>query len=65
VAIQYGAFLNTIIQFVVVAFVVFLMIKLMNRMRRQEAKEPTPAPAPTPTETLLGEIRDLLKARAE
>jgi large conductance mechanosensitive channel len=38
------------------------MIKLLNSVRRQEAKAPTPPPAPTPVETLLGEIRDLLKA---
>jgi len=65
VAIGYGAFFNTIIQFLVVAFVVFLMIKLMNGVRRQAAKEPTPPPGPTPSEALLGEIRDLLKARPE
>jgi large conductance mechanosensitive channel len=65
VAIGYGAFLNTIIQFLVVAFVVFLMIKLMNSMRRQEAKAPPADPAPSPTETLLGEIRDLLRTRGE
>jgi large conductance mechanosensitive channel len=64
VAILYGAFLNTIIQFLIVAFVIFLMIKLLSAMRRQEAKAPAPPPAPTPEETLLGEIRDLLKARA-
>jgi large conductance mechanosensitive channel len=64
VAILYGAFLNTIIQFLIVAFVIFLMIKLMNAMRRQEAKEPADPPAPSPQETLLTEIRDLLKARA-
>ena len=64
VAIGYGAFLNTILQFLIVALVVFLMIKLINAMRRQEAKEPAPSPAPTPTEALLGEIRDLLKSRA-
>jgi large conductance mechanosensitive channel len=63
VAIGYGAFLNTIVQFLIVAFIIFLMIKLMNSMRRQEAKAPAPPPEPTPTETLLGEIRDLLKAR--
>jgi large conductance mechanosensitive channel len=63
VAIQYGAFLNTIIQFLIVAFVVFLLIKLISSMRRQEAAAPAPPPAPTPTETLLGEIRDLLKTR--
>jgi large conductance mechanosensitive channel len=59
--VGYGAFLNTVIQFLIVAFVVFLMIKLLNSVRRQEAKAPTPPPAPTPVETLLGEIRDLLK----
>ena len=64
VAISYGAFLNTVIQFLVVAFVVFLMIKLISSVRREEAKQPTPPPAPTPTETLLAEIRDLLKAEA-
>lgn len=63
VAIQYGLFINAIVQFILVAFVVFLMVKLINHLRRQEAAAPEPAapPAPTPTEALLGEIRDLLK----
>jgi len=64
VAIGYGAFFNTIIQFLIVAFVIFLMIKLLSIVRRQEAAEPAPPPAPTPQEVLLTEIRDLLKARA-
>ena len=66
VSIQYGAFLNTVIQFAIVAFVVFLLVKGINKLRRQEAAAPTaPAvpPAPTPTEVLLAEIRDELKAR--
>ena len=64
VAIQYGAFLNTVIQFVIVALVVFLMVKAINSMRRQEAVAPAAEPpAPTPTEALLTDIRDLLKAR--
>lgn len=64
VAIQYGAFINTLIQFMIVAFVVFLLVKLVNTLRRQEAAAP-PAepPAPTPTELLLAEIRDELKKR--
>ena len=64
VALGYGAFFNTIIQFLIVAFVVFLMIKLINSMRRKQAEDPATPPAPTPEETLLTEIRDLLKARA-
>ena len=63
VAIAYGAFLNTVIQFLIVAFVVFLMVKLVNSMRRKEAAAPSAPPAPTPAETLLTEIRDLLKTR--
>jgi len=63
VAIQYGAFINTVIQFLIVAFVVFLMVKAINRLRRAEAAaDPVPA-GPTPTETLLTEIRDALRNR--
>jgi large conductance mechanosensitive channel len=62
VSIQYGAFINTLIQFLIVAFVVFLLVKLVNTLRRQEAEAPAPA-APTPTEVLLTEIRDELKSR--
>ena len=62
VAIQYGAFINTVIQFLIVAFVVFLLVKLVNQMRRAEAAESAPETplAPTPEERLLTEIRDLL-----
>jgi large conductance mechanosensitive channel len=63
VAIQYGAVLNTLIQFLIVAFVVFLVVKAINRMRRQQAADPAPPAAPTATEALLAEIRDELKAR--
>ncbi len=63
VAIQYGAFINTVIQFVLIAFAVFLMVKVINRLREQEAAKPTDPPAPTPTETLLAEIRDELRKR--
>ncbi len=62
VAIQYGAFINTLIQFLIVAFVVFLLVRGINRLRRQRAEDPAPA-APTATEALLAEIRDELKAR--
>ena len=65
VAIQYGAFANTVLQFVIVAFVVFMLVKGINNMRRKQAEEPQAVPpAPTPSETLLTEIRDLLKTKA-
>lgn len=65
VAILYGAFINTLIQFVIVAFAVFLVVKAVNAARRKEAESPAPStpPAPTPSEALLTEIRDLLAAR--
>ncbi|MFC4528776.1 large-conductance mechanosensitive channel protein MscL [Dyella halodurans] len=60
VAIGYGAFINTLIQFIIIAFAIFLVVKAINRLtRRQEA-----APAPPPADVvLLTEIRDLLKTR--
>jgi large conductance mechanosensitive channel len=66
VAIQYGLFLNTLIKFVIVAWVVFLLVKAVNVIRRRDAERPSDAkPAPPPQEALLIEIRDLLKAQAE
>jgi large conductance mechanosensitive channel len=59
VAIQYGAFINTLIQFLIVAFVIFLMVKMINRLKREKPAEPG---APT-AEALLAEIRDELRAR--
>lgn len=62
--IEYGAFINVMIQFLIVAFVIFMMVKLINKLRRQQAAEPDATPsAPTATEALLIEIRDELKAR--
>jgi len=63
VAIAYGAFLNTVITFLIVAFVIFLVVKAANTLRREEAAQPAAPPAPTPSEALLTEIRDLLKSR--
>ncbi|MBC6942229.1 MAG: large-conductance mechanosensitive channel protein MscL [Xanthomonadales bacterium] len=58
VAIQFGAFLNTIIQFTIIAFAIFMVVKLMNTALRKKAAEPAPPP---PDVALLTEIRDLLK----
>ena len=63
VAIAYGAFINTVIQFLIVAAVIFLVVKAINSLKREEAAAPSAPPAPTPSESLLTEIRDLLKAR--
>ncbi|MBT9671398.1 large-conductance mechanosensitive channel protein MscL [Secundilactobacillus kimchicus] len=57
---RYGAFLNAIINFIIVAFVVFLLVKGINKLM---PKKPTETSGPTPTEQYLAEIRDLLKAR--
>ncbi|MEZ5460805.1 large-conductance mechanosensitive channel protein MscL [Dokdonella sp.] len=58
VAIQYGAFINTMIQFTIIAFAIFLVVKAINRMNRKEEAAPAPPPADV---VLLTEIRDLLK----
>jgi large conductance mechanosensitive channel len=63
VAIQYGAFINTCIKFVIVAWAVFMLVKVVNAMRRSRAQQAEPSAAPTPQESLLMEIRDLLKAQ--
>ena len=62
VTLGIGTFLTTIIDFVLVAFVIFLMIKTINRFRRKKEEEPEPEKQKDPTtEELLAEIRDLLK----
>lgn len=64
---NYGAFIQQVVDFTILAFCVFLMVKIMNSlMKKKEAPAPAPAPAPEPKPTkeelLLTEIRDLLKA---
>jgi large conductance mechanosensitive channel len=61
VAVHYGAFLNTVIQFLIVAWAVFLLVKAINSLRRREAAAPAAPPAPTREEVLLTEIRDALR----
>jgi len=67
VALGYGLFLNALIAFLIVSFVLFLVIRSMNRLLRQKAQEattPAAPPAPSAQEVLLAEIRDLLKGQA-
>jgi large conductance mechanosensitive channel len=63
VVIKYGSFAQNVINFLIVAFVIFLLVKAYNRFRENVTAE-APATPPTPTESLLAEIRDLLKVRA-
>lgn len=60
VAIGVGTFINNVLSFVIVAFAMFMIVKGMNRLKKEEAAAP---PAPSPQETLLAEIRDLLAKR--
>jgi large conductance mechanosensitive channel len=60
--LAWGNFLTLVINFVIVAFVLFVVIRLVNRLARVEATKP---PAPTKQEELLTEIRDLMKANAK
>ncbi|MCS6794773.1 MAG: large-conductance mechanosensitive channel protein MscL [Raineya sp.] len=60
VAVKYGEFITVTIDFFIVAFVMFLVVKAMNTLKRKKAEEPTP---PTSQEVLLTEIRDLLKQK--
>ncbi|WJN60280.1 MULTISPECIES: large-conductance mechanosensitive channel protein MscL [unclassified Pseudomonas] len=61
VVLSYGKFIQTVLDFVIVAFAIFMGVKVINKLKREEAAAPTVPPAPTPEEVLLTEIRDLLK----
>jgi len=63
VTINYGMFANAIISFLIVSFSVFLLVRSFNKLKRQEEAAPAAPPAPPADVVLLGEIRDLLKAR--
>lgn len=59
--IKYGAFINTVVDFLIVAFAIFMAIKAMNHMKREEPAAPAEPPAPPEDTVLLREIRDALK----
>jgi len=63
VTIRYGVFLQTLFDFIIVAFAIFMIVKLINRVRRKEEAKPAAPPAPPRQEVLLEEIRDLLRNR--
>ena len=61
--ITYGNFIQAVLNFVILAFVVFCMVKAVNRVAHTQKKEEAPPPAPSHEEKLLTEIRDMLKER--
>jgi large conductance mechanosensitive channel len=62
--ISYGNFINAIIAFLIVAWVLFLVIRATNRLKREEEEAPAPEPEPSAEEKLLTEIRDLLASKS-
>ena len=63
VALRYGVFINTVLDFLIVAFSIFMVVKAFNKLKKKQEEAPAPAPAPSAEETLLTEIRDLLKEK--
>jgi large conductance mechanosensitive channel len=63
VTMNYGKFIQTLIDFIIVAFVIFLVVKGMNSLKKKEAAKPAVPAAPSKEETLLTEIRDILKQK--
>ena len=63
VTINYGNFIQTVFDFLIIAFAIFWVVKVMNKMKKAEVAAPAAPPAPSNQEVLLGEIRDLLKKK--
>lgn len=63
VTLRYGAFIDTIINFIIIAAAIFAVIKVMNMAKKKQEAAPAAPPAPTKEETLLTEIRDILKKK--
>lgn len=63
VMLEYGLFIQTLFDFVLIALAIFFVVKLINRLKRAPAPAPAVVPPPTKSEELLGEIRDLLAKR--
>ena len=61
VLISYGKFIQSVVDFTIIAFAIFIAIKAINRLKKQEEEKPETPPAPSNEEVLLSEIRDLLK----
>jgi len=63
VTLNYGVFINTVIDFMIVATSIFMVIRVFNRLKKKEVAQPSAPPEPTKEEILLSEIRDILKEK--
>jgi len=63
VLLKYGIFINTVIDFIIIAFAIFMFVKGINSMKKKEEEKPAAPPAPTKSEVLLAEIRDELRKK--
>jgi large conductance mechanosensitive channel len=61
VSLNYGNFVQTLVDFLIIAFAIFMAVKAMNNMKKKEEEKPEEPPKPSNEEVLLTEIRDLLK----
>jgi large conductance mechanosensitive channel len=61
VTLNYGTFIQTVIDFIIIAFAIFMVVKAMNNLKKKEEAAPPPPPKPSEEVTLLTEIRDLMK----
>ncbi len=61
--LNYGVFINTAFEFLIIAFAIFMVVKQINRLKREAPPAPAAPPEPSAEEKLLGEIRDLLKSK--
>jgi large conductance mechanosensitive channel len=63
VTVRYGVFIQTVVDFVIIAFAIFMVVKAMNSVMKKEEEAPPPPPKPSKEEELLTEIRDALRAK--
>jgi large conductance mechanosensitive channel len=63
VTLNYGMFIQTVVDFLIIAFAIFMIVKAMNSLKQKPEEKPAAPPAPSAEEKLLAEIRDLLRAR--
>jgi len=63
VLLKYGVFINTVIDFIIIGFVIFIIVKAINSLKKKEEEKPAPPAEPTKSEILLAEIRDELRKK--